>query len=113
MLISAPALKNLSPAPRSRRTCTLSSKRACKIASSSWRIISWLYVLAGGLVMNPMAEARGLQYPLTDTAIIPPSLRTHNRHHDGCPCNVDRSIPVSVLGMTALLTDKAGLTLAV
>ncbi len=36
-------------------------------------------------VMNPRMNAGGLQYPLTDTAIIPPSLRTHNRHHDGCP----------------------------
>src|SRR5205814_6666460 len=36
----APAEKNFSPWPRSTMTCTLSSKRALRIASSSWCIIS-------------------------------------------------------------------------
>jgi len=40
ILMFAPAQKNLSPAPRSTITCTFSSKRAFKIASSSARIIS-------------------------------------------------------------------------
>jgi hypothetical protein len=38
--MSAPAQKNLSPEPRITSTCTFSSKRACKIASSSCFIIS-------------------------------------------------------------------------
>ncbi len=37
------------------------------------------------IVMNSRIHDGSLQYPLTDTAIVPPSLRTHNRHHDGCP----------------------------
>src|SRR5216684_4030742 len=81
--------------------------KGCGVSSRTYSFI----VL--GTVMNSMAEARGLQYPLTDTAIVPPSLRTHNRHHDGCPCNVDRSIPISVIGMSAGLADKGGLTLAI
>ena len=44
----APAEKNFSPEPRIRITCTPSSKRASRIASSSSRIISCVYVLAGG-----------------------------------------------------------------
>jgi hypothetical protein len=38
--MSAPAQKNFSPSPVSTSTCTASSMRARKIASSSSRIIS-------------------------------------------------------------------------
>jgi hypothetical protein len=38
--MSAPAQKNFSPAPRSTSTWTLSSMRARRIASSSWRCMS-------------------------------------------------------------------------
>jgi hypothetical protein len=47
--ISAPAEKNRSPCPRSTTTWTSSSNRACTMASSSCRIISYVYVFAGGL----------------------------------------------------------------
>ncbi len=40
MLMLAPAQKNFSPAPRITITCTASSKRACRMASSRSRIIS-------------------------------------------------------------------------
>ena len=42
MPILAPAEKNFSPFPVSTITWTSSSKRAFRIASSSWRIISWV-----------------------------------------------------------------------
>ncbi len=48
MPMLAPAEKNFSPDPVTTITSTSSSKRASKIASSSWRIISCVYVLAGG-----------------------------------------------------------------
>jgi hypothetical protein len=51
----APAQKNFSPAPRIRITCTFSSKRALRMASSMSRIISYVYVLAGGSFSSRMA----------------------------------------------------------
>jgi hypothetical protein len=40
--MSAPAQKNFSPAPASTITCTPSSKRARRMASSRSRIMAWL-----------------------------------------------------------------------
>src|SRR5437588_6131464 len=48
MPMFAPAQKNFSPEPVRTITCTSLSKRAVKMASSSWRIISCVYVFAGG-----------------------------------------------------------------
>src|SRR6266849_4479202 len=59
----APAQKNLSPAPRIRITRTVSSNRAFKIASSSARIISNVYVLAGGSFSSRMAMPFSMRYP--------------------------------------------------
>jgi hypothetical protein len=55
----APAEKNFSPWPVRTMTCTLSSKRALRTASSMSRIISCVYVLgpvAPGLRGAPAAS---------------------------------------------------------
>src|SRR5919205_822770 len=48
MPMFAPAQKNFSPAPMITITWIDASMRACRIASSSSRIMSYEYVLAGG-----------------------------------------------------------------
>src|SRR3989440_2761315 len=58
----APAEKNFSPWPRITMTCTLSSKRAFRIASSSWCIISNVYVFAGGSSSSMMASPSSVRY---------------------------------------------------
>jgi len=63
--------------------------------------------------MNPRINDGGLQYPLTDTAIIPPSLRTHHRRHDVRPGYVYRGVPISVIDLAAVDATEVGLALAV
>jgi hypothetical protein len=53
--------------------------------------------------MNPMHKCRGLQLGAS----------CNNRHHDRCPRDIDRGIPISVIGLPALHTTENGLTLAV
>ena len=55
MLMSAPALKNFSPAPRMTITWTLESNRAFTIASSNCFKLSSVYALAGGLLNSIIA----------------------------------------------------------
>src|SRR6185312_5664354 len=63
--------------------------------------------------MNPRINDGGLQSPSTEPTIVPLVLRCHHRLHDDSPGDIDSGIPISVIGVAASLTDKAGLTLAV
>ena len=64
--------------------------------------------------MNPRIHDGGLSLPLrTDLSRSRSTTERDNRHHDRCPRDIDRGIPISVIGMAAGLTDKGGLTLAI
>lgn len=64
--------------------------------------------------MNPRMNDGGLSLPLhTDLIASRSTTGRNNRLHDDSPRDVDSSIPISVTGIAALLTDKSGLTLAI
>ena len=64
--------------------------------------------------MNPRIHDGGLSLPLrTDLSRSRSTTERDNRHHDRCPRDIDRGIPISVIGMAARDTTKGGLTLAV
>ena len=54
-------------------------------------------------VMNPWLKRRGLHLGASRC----------NRHHDRCPGDIESGVPISVIGISALLTNKGSLTLAV
>ena len=64
--------------------------------------------------MNPRIHDGGLSLPLrTDLILSRTATGRDNRHHDRCPRDIDRGIPISVIGMAARDTTEGGLTLAV
>ncbi len=64
--------------------------------------------------MNPRRNDGGLSLSLrTDLRACRSTTGRNNWLHDGSHSDIDGSIPISVLGVAAGLTDKDGLTLAV
>ena len=64
--------------------------------------------------MNPRRNDGGLSLSLrTDLRACRSTTGRNNWLHDGSHSDIDGGIPISVLGVAAGLTDKAGLTLAV
>src|SRR5438270_106308 len=55
------------------------------------------------IVMNPWLKRSGLHLGASRC----------NRHHDRCPGDIERGVPISVIGISALLTNKGSVTLAV
>ena len=64
--------------------------------------------------MNPRRNDGGLSLSLrTDLRACRSTTGRNKRHHDGSHSDSDGGIAISVPGVAARLTDKAGLTLAV
>ncbi len=64
--------------------------------------------------MNPRMNAGGLSLPLrTDLVPCRSTTGRDNRLHGGSPGYVYRGIAISVIGMSAVHTQKRGLTLAI
>src|SRR5438034_2975265 len=65
-------------------------------------------------VMNPRIHDGGLSLPLrTDLSRSRSTTERDNRHHDRCPRDIDRGVPISVISIAARDTTESGLTLAV
>ena len=65
-------------------------------------------------VMNHRIHDGGLSLLLrTDLMISRSTTERDNRHHDRCPRDIDRGVPISVISIAARDTTESGLTLAV
>ena len=86
-------------------------KQKCNLSSPLCRIRRSLGHFA---VMNPRINDGGLSLPLRANLIASRSTTERdNRHHDRCPRDIDRGVPISVIGVAARDTTESGLTLAV